>query len=56
MITKHGRPVSRLVPCHEQPETTLGADRNIIRIHGDIVAPPDVEWEAEADPDRVANP
>ena len=39
-----------------QPEILLGADRNIIRIHGDIVDPLDVEWEAEVDPDRVAAP
>lgn len=56
VITKRGRPLSRLVPCHDQPEKLLGADRDIIRIHGDIVAPPDVEWEAEADPDRVTAP
>ena len=55
-ITKRGRPVSRLVPCRDQPEELLGADRDIIRIHDDIVGPLDVEWEAEADPDRVANP
>ena len=56
VITKRGRPVSRLVPCRDQPEKICGADRDIIRIYGDIVAPLDVEWEAEVDPDRVANP
>ena len=55
VITKRGRPVSRLVPCRDQPEALLGADRDIIRIHDDIVDPLDVEWEVEADPDRVAN-
>ena len=39
-----------------QPKTLLGADRDIIQVHGDIVGPLDVEWEAEVDPDRVANP
>ncbi len=39
VITKRGRPVSRLVPCREQPEEIFGADRDVIRIHGDIVAP-----------------
>ena len=56
VITKRGRPVSRLVPCRQQPERLFGADRDIIRIHGDIVGPLDVEWEAEVDPDRVVNP
>ena len=46
--TKRGQP-----SCRNQPEGPLGADRDIIRIHGDIVAPLDVEWEAEADPDRA---
>ena len=56
VITKRGRPVSRLVPCRQQSERLFGADRDIIGIHGDIVHPPDVEWEAQVDPDRVANP
>ena len=56
VITKRGRPVSRLVPCREQPEAIFGADRDIIRIHGDVVEPLDVEWEAEVDPDRVLDP
>ena len=47
--TKRGQPVS----CRNQSKKLLGADRDIIRIYGDIVAPLDVEWEAEADPDRV---
>lgn len=56
LITKRGRPVSRLVPCRDQPEEIFEADRDIIRIHSDIVDPLDVEWEAESEPDRVANP
>ncbi len=39
VITRRGRPVSRLVPCREQPEAIFGADRDVIRIHGDIVVP-----------------
>lgn len=56
VITKRGRPVSRLVPYRRQSGASFGADRDIIRIYGDIVDPPDVEWEADADPDRVINP
>ena len=56
VITKHGRPVSRLVPYREEMPAIFGADRDIIRIHGDIGSPIDVEWEAEADPDSVLNP
>ena len=56
VITRRGRPVSRLAPCREPSEAIFGADRDVIHIHGDVVAPLDVEWEAEADPDRVLDP
>ena len=48
VITKHGRPVSRLAPYKERPKSWFGRDRDIIEIHGDIVEPLDVEWEAES--------
>ena len=56
VITKNGKPVSRLVPYRERPKSFFGADRGRMKIVGDIVSPIDVEWEAEADPDRVLNP
>lgn len=56
VITKNGRPVSRLVPYREGLQAPFGRDRDIIQIHGDIIEPLDVEWEAESDPDRVLNP
>ena len=46
VITKHGRPVSRLAPYREKPKSWFGRDRDIIQIHGDITEPIDVEWEA----------
>lgn len=55
VITKRGRPVSRLVPCRQTSERLFGADRHLIGILGDIVDSPDGEWEA-ADSDRVVNP
>lgn len=39
VITKRGRPVSRLVPYRQPSERPFGADRDIISIHGDIVCP-----------------
>ena len=60
VITKEGRPVSRLIPYREkqkkQPdaknikraETLFGINKEKIKIHGDIVAPLDVEWYAES--------
>ena len=56
VITKNGRPVSRLVPYRARPESLFGIDRGRFEILGDIVEPVDVEWEAESTPDRVISP
>lgn len=56
VITKHGHPTARLVPFRKHFGDWFGADRDTIEIVGDIISPIDVEWEAEADPDRVLNP
>jgi prevent-host-death family protein len=46
VITKNGRPVSRLVPVRHPPERLFGALEGAIEITGDIVAPLEVDWEA----------
>lgn len=46
VITKNGRPVSRLAPYLERPETLFGIDEGVLEIVGDIVEPIDVEWDA----------
>ena len=56
VITKNGRPTARLVPYRERFRDWFGADRGSIEILGDIISPTDVEWEADANPDRVLNP
>ncbi len=56
VITKRGRPVARLVPVRRWRGAPYGLCRDVIRIHGDIGAPIDVEWDAEVNPDRVLNP
>ena len=56
VITKRGRPVSRLVAFREKPESLFGIDRGRIRLLGDVVAPVDEDWEAEADPDGTGDP
>ncbi len=56
IITKHGRPICRLVPCRTKPSTLFGIDRGRIQVSGDIVGPVDVAWEAETDPDRSVAP
>ena len=56
IITKHGKPVSRLVPYREFPKSLFGAGRGRMKIVGDIISPVDVEWQAEVNPDSVLNP
>ena len=47
VITKNGRPVSRLIPYRKKPDTLFGIDRGKLEILGDIDEPLDVAWEAE---------
>ena len=56
IITKNGRPVSRLAPYRAKPKAPFGRDRDKIRVLGDITAPTGAAWEAEANPHRVLNP
>ena len=56
VITEGGLPVSRLVPFRKKHEAPFGRDRDIIKIHADIIEPIDTEREAESNPDRVLNP
>ena len=54
VITKNGRPVSRLVPCQDRPDSVFGIDRSRLRIVGDIVEPLGEDWEADADTEAEA--
>ena len=49
IITKHGRPVSRLTPYREKPKSLFGRGKGMIQIHGDIVEPMPAEWFEDAD-------
>ena len=44
VITKNGRPVSRLAPYRTAPASQFGIDRGRIGIRGDIVSPMPAEW------------
>ena len=46
VITKRGKPVSRLVPYRQRPASPFGMFAGQIEILGDIIEPIDVEWEA----------
>ena len=56
VITKYGEPVASLTPCEAPRRAPWGRYRDIIQIHGDVISPVDLEWEAESDPDGVLNP
>ena len=47
VITKNGRPVSRLVPYRQRPDSLFGIDRDRVEIHGDILEPVAADWDAE---------
>jgi prevent-host-death family protein len=49
VITKHGRPVAKLVPVEEQGSSFIGYMRGSVVVSGDIVAPVDEDWEACAE-------
>ena len=49
-ITKHGRPVARLVPCTSKPlplAELYGAMVGMATVLGDLEAPLDETWEAD---------
>ena len=45
-VTKRGRPVARIVPLETERPKLFGCLAGTITIHGDIVEPVDVTWEA----------
>ncbi len=49
VITKRGKPVAKLVPLDDQPESFIGSMKGTMEIIGDIVAPIDVTWEADGE-------
>lgn len=46
IITRRGRAVAKLVPLDEEPGSLFGFARGSLSVHGDIVEPIDVDWEA----------
>lgn len=49
VITKRGKPVAMMVPVEpEQAVSMFGYMAGTATVRGDIVAPIDVEWEAES--------
>ncbi|MBI4191198.1 MAG: type II toxin-antitoxin system Phd/YefM family antitoxin [Betaproteobacteria bacterium] len=50
VITKRGKPVAKLVPAEPASRKPLyGCMAGTVTYEGDLLAPLDVEWEAEAE-------
>ena len=48
IITKRGIPIAKLTPLETKPTPKLfGYLKNSVTIKGDIIAPIDVQWEAD---------
>ncbi len=49
IITKHGKPVARVIPYPPAPEQLIGSLRDKIDVHGDIMST-GTAWDADAQP------
>ena len=47
VITKHGVPITELVPAKRRPESLFGAMKGSVTHMGEVISPIDEEWEAE---------
>jgi prevent-host-death family protein len=47
-LTKHGRPVARLVPMDEAEPVLFGRLAGTVQVRGDLVVPIDETWAADA--------
>jgi len=47
IITKNGKPISRLVPYQKQLDTLLGLHKGKVNSHDDLINPIDEAWNAE---------
>lgn len=46
-ITRHGKPVARIVPCTSKPEKFVNPLKGSIRFEHDLVAPIGERWDAD---------
>ena len=47
IVTKHGRPVAKLIPIETESASLIGSLKGKIRIRGDILST-GVEWNAQS--------
>ena len=48
VLTKHGKPVAKLVPVEETEQSAFGRLAGTVQVLGDIVSPLNEAWEADA--------
>ena len=53
IITRNGRPVSRLAPYRSRRDGWFGINKDLFTIRGDIVSPMPDEWFDESDTDPM---
>jgi prevent-host-death family protein len=51
VITKHGKPVARVLPYPQRPQDMIGALRDKITVRGNILST-GVSWDADAQSSR----
>lgn len=47
IITKHGKPVAKLMPIEETPINYFGCLKDTVTIKKDIISPINVDWEEQ---------
>jgi len=47
IITKNGKPISKLVPYRSLPKSLFGLHADRIRSLDDLIEPIDLDWDAE---------
>ena len=47
VITKHGKPVAKLVPVEPKPASAFGALKGSVLWYGDLISPMDDEWDVD---------
>ena len=48
VITKNGKPISKLVPYYQKPASLFGLHRGVIKSLDDLIAPLDDAWDADS--------
>lgn len=49
VVTKHGKPIARVVPIERESGVLIGTLRGKLRVHGDLLST-GIPWDASAKP------